>query len=63
MFNKKFWIESTERAVKTLAQTFLSLSAANAFLDVFNADWQTLAGVSVGAAVLSYATSLVSANI
>ena len=63
MFNKKFWIESTERAVNTLAQTFFSLSAANAFLDVFNADWQTLAGVSVGAAVLSYATSLVSANI
>ena len=47
MFNKKFWIESTERAVKTLAQTFLSLSAANSFFDVFNEDWQTLAVESV----------------
>jgi hypothetical protein len=31
--------------------------------DAFVADWQTLVGVSLGAAVLSYATSIVSANI
>ncbi len=63
MFTKKFWIESTERAAKTLAQTFLALTAANAVFDAFVADWQTVAGVSIGAAILSYATSVVSSNI
>lgn len=63
MFTKKFWVEASERALKTLAQTFLSLTAAEAVFDAFTADWQTLVGVSVGAALLSYATSIVSANI
>ena len=51
MFTKKFWMESSERALKTLAQTFLSLAAAETMFDAFIADWQTLAGVSVGAAL------------
>lgn len=63
MFTKKFWIESSERALKTLAQTFLALTAAQTVFDALKADWQTLLGVSVGAAILSYATSIVSANI
>lgn len=63
MFTKKFWLEASERALKTLAQTFLSLTAAEAVFDAFVTDWQTLVGVSVGAALLSYATSIVSANI
>lgn len=63
MFTKKFWMEASERALKTLAQTFLSLAAAETMFDAFVADWQTLAGVSVGAALLSYATSIVSANL
>lgn len=63
MFTKKFWIEASERALKTLAQTFLSLTAAETVFDSFVADWQTLIGVSIGAALLSYATSIVSANI
>jgi hypothetical protein len=63
MFTKKFLTEASERAIKTLAQTFLSLTAAETVFDAFIADWQTLVGVSVGAALLSYATSIVSANI
>jgi len=63
MFTKKFWIESSERAIKTLAQTFLALTAAETVFNSFVADWQTLIGVSVGAALLSYATSIVSANL
>lgn len=63
MFTKKFWIEASERALKTLAQTFLALTAAETVFNSFVADWQTLIGVSVGAALLSYATSIVSANI
>jgi len=63
MFTKKFWIESSERSLKTLAQTFLSLAAAETLFNTFIADWQTLLGVSLGAAMLSYATSIVSANV
>ena len=62
MFLRSFWVASTERAVKTAAQTFLALAGATAF-NVLTADWQTLFGVSAGAAVLSYATSLVSAQV
>jgi hypothetical protein len=63
MFTKIFWKEASERALKTLAQTFLALATATSVFDAFVADWQTLAGVSIGAALLSYATSIVSSNI
>lgn len=63
MFTKKFWIEASERAIKTFAQTFLGIAAAESVFDVTIADWQTLLGVSLGATLLSYATSIVSSNI
>jgi hypothetical protein len=61
MFSRDFWIAATERAAKTAAQVFLALAGAQAF-NVLTADWQALVGVTAGAAVLSYATSLVSAQ-
>jgi hypothetical protein len=63
MFTRSFWIEASERALKTLAQTFLALVAAQSVFDALQADWQTIAGVSIGAALLSYATSIVSAEV
>ena len=63
MFTKEFWLEAAERAVKTFAKTFLAMVSAVAVFDVFSADWLTLVGVSLGAAVLSILTSLVSAEI
>lgn len=63
MFTKRFWLEASERAIKTLAQSFLSLTAADTVFNVFTSDWQTVVGVSLGAALLSYATSIVSSNI
>jgi hypothetical protein len=62
MFNKKFWIEATERAIKTFAQFVLVLGAAGAF-NVFTVDWMTNLGLALGGVVLSYATSIVSAGI
>jgi hypothetical protein len=62
MFTKKFWIEATERALKTFAQFILVLGAAGSF-NVFNVDWQTNLGLALGGALLSYATSIVSAGI
>jgi len=63
MFTKAFWMLASERALKTVAQTFLSLAAAVGIFDALQADWQTILGVSVGAGLLSYATSIVSAEI
>ncbi len=63
MFTKAFWVQASERALKTVAQTFLAMAAAVGVFDAFKADWQTLLGVSVGAGLLSYAMSIVSAEI
>jgi hypothetical protein len=62
MFTKKFWIEATERALKTFAQFILVLGAAGSF-NVFTVDWQTNLGLALGGALLSYATSIVSSGI
>jgi hypothetical protein len=62
MFNKEFWLEATERAIKTLAQFIIVLGSAGA-LNVFTVDWQTNIGLALGGALLSYATSIVSAGI
>lgn len=58
-----FWRQVGERALKTVAQTFLAMSAAQVLFDAFTADWQALAGVSCGAGLISVATSIVSAEI
>ena len=63
MFTKSFWILASERALKTVAQTFLAMAAAVGVFDALNADWQTILGVSIGAGLLSYATSIVSAEV
>jgi hypothetical protein len=62
IFTKEFWLESTERAIKTLAQTFLALDMGDAF-NLLNIDWPNMLGVAGGAAFLSYCTSIVSASI
>ena len=62
MFNKVFWLEATERAIKTLAQFVIVLGAAGS-LNVFTVDWQTNIGLALGGALLSYATSIVSAGV
>jgi hypothetical protein len=62
VFTKKFFIESTERAVKTFAQFILVLGTAGT-LNVFDVDWVTNLGLALGGALLSYATSIVSSGI
>lgn len=63
MFTKQFWIDASERALKTFAQTFLAMTAGVAVFNAFTADWLTLIGISLGAAFFSYLTSIVSAEI
>ena len=63
MFTKQFWIDASERALKTFAQTFLAMVGAVSVFNAFTADWMSLFGVSLGAAFLSYLMSIVSAEI
>ena len=55
-------MEATERAAKTFAQMLLVTAGGVAF-NVFNADWIGLLGLSLGGMLLSYATSILSANV
>lgn len=62
MFNKKFWTEATERALKTFAQFVLALQAGDA-LNIFDLDWKQVISAAVAGVIFSYATSIVSAGI
>lgn len=62
IWNKEFWKDATERAIKTFSQVILALGAAGA-LNAFQVDWVTVIGVALGATLLSYASSIVSAEI
>ena len=62
MFTVDFWKKATERALKTFAQFIIVLGGAGA-LNVFEVDWVQTLGVALGGALLSYATSIVSAGV
>ena len=62
MFTKKFWLQATERAVKTFAQVLLVV-AGGAALNVFTLDWVSLLGLGLGGMLLSYATSILSSGV
>lgn len=61
-FNKRFWVETIERAVKTAAQSIIVLVGGDA-LNAFDLDWQQMLGVGLGGAVVSVLTSVGSRRI
>jgi hypothetical protein len=61
MFTKLFWLDATERAIKTAAQAgLLSVGASEAF-NLFTLDVRTFAGFMLGGAFLSLLSSVASA--
>ena len=52
MFTKVFWKRLIERAVRTFAWTFTALVGADS-LNVLDADWPRLLGVSAGASLVA----------
>ncbi len=58
---KTFWLEALDRAVKSAAQSVLLLWGAAEAFDLFAADFVSVGGLALGAAVLSVLTSVVSA--
>lgn len=65
MFTKSFWKLATERAVKTAGQAVIGalLLSDTGPVNAFSLDYELAAGVALGGALLSYLTSLVSANV
>lgn len=62
MFSKLFWKDAVERAIKTVAQTLVTLFLASG--EVFNlltVNYQQALGVAAGAGVLSLLMSVGSA--
>lgn len=57
--DKKFWIATAERALKTIAQTLLSLwLVGDVAFNVMQVDWLNALGVAVGAGVVSVLMSV-----
>lgn len=66
MFDSLFWRAAGERAVRTFAQTALTLLGINAVsgaVDLSSVNIPTLLWASLGAAVLSILTSLVAGRV
>ena len=61
MFTLAFWKAATERAIKTGAQSILTVYfVGDVALNAFQADWGNMAGIGLGGLALSYLTSLAS---
>jgi hypothetical protein len=63
MFTKVFWMDAAERALKTFFQVFLAVVIEERIFNAFELDWQQMAGIGLGAALISVATSVVSSRV
>ena len=61
MFNIQWLRDATERALKSAAQAIVLALGASQGFNLFSADWQNVAGIAAGAAILSVLTSVISA--
>jgi hypothetical protein len=59
MFTKAFWSYSSERAIKTFAQTAIAYLGTSEVLGLFSIDYTALFSLAGGAALLSVLTSVV----
>lgn len=62
MFTKKFWQKTTERAVKTAAQSLALAIGTAASFNAVHADWAYIGSMALGGAVLSVLTSITTAG-
>lgn len=60
MKSKKFWIDTTERAVKTFAQAILAVFTAG--VTIISVDWQEALAIGATAALVSVLTSVASTS-
>ena len=60
MWTRQFWRETLERALKSAMQAFI-LSAGGDAISAWDLAWLSIAGIMLAAALLSVATSIISA--
>lgn len=61
MFDSRFWVAASERAIKTFAQTLVALIGTGA-IGIMDLDWLQMLSVAATATVLSVLTSIASSN-
>lgn len=61
MFDSRFWMAASERALKTFAQTLVALIGTGA-VGILEIDWVQMLSISATATVLSVLSSVASAN-
>lgn len=62
--DKIFWSDAIERALKTVAQSIISLwGIADGVFNLISVDWRQTLGVAAGAGVLSILMSITSAQV
>ncbi|TCD53780.1 holin [Alloscardovia theropitheci] len=60
-FNKEFWLDTAERAVKTAAQAAIGVLGTGA-VGLLQIDWTNVLSVTLMAALISILTSIASAG-
>lgn len=63
MWTMAFWKDASERSLKTAAQALLSLWVVGGAFNILTVSWGPALGVSLGAAVVSLLTSVVSSGV
>jgi hypothetical protein len=61
MFDSRFWIAASERAIKTFAQALVALIGTD-MMGITSLDWPALLAASATATLLSVLSSVASAN-
>lgn len=54
----QFWLDAADRAIRTAAQSALTALGGDTF-NIWSVNWQTVAGISGGAALFSVLTSII----
>jgi hypothetical protein len=63
METPRFWVETAERAGKTVAQFLITMWAMTGPMDLFSVDWKTTVGLALGTGLLSVLTSIISSGV
>ena len=62
MWTKKFWMDTLERVLRTMAQALIAVLGTNA-LGIIGLDWMQTASITATAGLLALLTSIVASQV